>query len=222
MKLIKISKRKKGLSELLFDCEISPSDFEAEVGPTGLLAVDSELLFEKGVSESDEFSEEELTELVFASNLRRAKQRALYYLSRQDHTEKELFLKLEKSFGKKASKLAVERMVELNYVNDLSFANRYLESLVIYQNKSLRETEAKLRQKGIDSETLSIAKDEFFEKFDYSSVDTIKEIINKKYLTELKSGDRKQKEKIFAALLRKGFSSGDIASAMNLDNYEWD
>lgn len=214
MKLLEIKPRRKGLSELLFDCELNPAEFGAAEGPTGLIALDSEVLLINGVTENAEISTEKLKELVFKSNLKRAKDKALWYLSCCDHTKKELFTKLRKSFGEEASSVAVSRMTELGLLDDFRFAKRFFESCLFDGKRSIREIEYKLSLKGVDKDIIKEVKAEILENTDYSAIDTLVEIINKKYLSKL-NGDRKETEKVFAALLRKGFNSSDIKAAFS-------
>ena len=81
MKIIEIKPRRKALSGIRFDCEIIPSEYGAIEDAAGLLALDSELIA-----------------LVCESHTKRAKSRAMWYLSRGDCSRKTLVDKLRRSF----------------------------------------------------------------------------------------------------------------------------
>ena len=96
-----------------------------------------------------EITEERLQELMYDSEYRRAKSRALWYLDRADRTEKGLYRKLcEAGFDKKASAAVVARFVEVGLLDDRRFAENFAERCK-EANISPRETVRKLYEKGI-------------------------------------------------------------------------
>lgn len=194
MKIKSLKREKKGLSRVIF-----------EDGTEILL--DSELIEFKNLSSKSEI--DDIEKLLFESDLKRAKSRALWYLSRRDHSEKELMDKLIKAgFSKEASLLAIERMGEMGLVDDRAFAKRLYEQLVVSGNSSAREATHKLKLKGIKPEIIKEVLEESF--FDES--ENIKLLIKKKYQNKLNSEEGVQK--VFAALVRKGFSFSDVRRAL--------
>ena len=73
MKIVEIKPRRKHISGIVFDIEIVPEDYGADVDPVGLLALDSELCEMKRLKSGTELSDEALTELVRESHIKRAK-----------------------------------------------------------------------------------------------------------------------------------------------------
>lgn len=203
MKIVKVSPRRKHLTALLLE------------DGTELL-IDSEIVAIKNLSAGSVI--ESAADLLSESDKKRARSRAMWYLSRCDHSEKALFDKLIKGgFSPEASRDAVDRMVELGLIDDERYAARLCE-FYSEAGKSLREQYAKLILKGVPS---SIAKELTAKNGD--ETDKIRRLIDIKYASKLQNDEGIQK--VYAALIRKGFSYSDVKAALreyseNLDNSE--
>lgn len=155
-----------------------------------------------------EITEERLQELMYDSEYRRAKSRALWYLDRADRTEKGLYRKLcEAGFDKKASAAVVARFVEVGLLDDRRFAENFAERCKD-ANISPRETVRKLYEKGI---SYDMAK-EIVSETETDEETQIRALIEKKYARklELENGA----EKVYAALIRKGFSFSAVRNVL--------
>ena len=203
MKIVKVSPRRKHLTALILE------------DGTELL-IDSEIVAIKNLSAGSVI--ESTADLLFESDKKRARSRAMWYLSRQDHSEKALYDKLIKGgFSPEASRDAVDRMVELGLIDDERYAARLCE-FYSEAGKSLREQYAKLILKGVPS---SIAKELTAQNGD--ETDKIRRLIDIKYASKLQNDEGVQK--VYATLIRKGFSFSDVKAALrdyseNLDNSE--
>lgn len=155
-----------------------------------------------------ELSSEELKELKEASDYKRAKSRALWYLDRMDYTEKALFDKLLKAgFSKKASARVLARLCELGVVDDRRYAERFIERCN-ENNISKREAMHKMLLKGIPYDLAR----ELLSENECDEACQIENLLNGKYAYKLTC--EKGPEKVFAALARKGFSFSEIRKAM--------
>lgn len=193
MKVISLSPRRKGLSLLTFE-------------DGSELAVDSEVVLSEGITSGSEV--ENIDDLRLLSDTKRAKSRALWYLSRSDHAAKALTDKLLRGgFCEEAVRTAVERMEELGLVNDEAYARRLAESL-LSSGVSRKEAVYKLMTKGIGRDLAKQA----VEEQDADDGDAIKTLLARKYAAKLQTEDGVRK--VFAALQRKGFSFSDIKSAL--------
>lgn len=174
--------------------------------------VDKDTVALEGIREGSVLSEERLAEISEMSDYARAKSRALWYLDRSDHTEKGLYDKLIKArFSPKSSAKVIAKLVELGLIDDNRFAKRYSERL-FEANTSKRQIYHKLCEKGISRDlaketVLLLPEDE---------TALIKNLIEKKYKTKLK--DKESVKKVYAALIRKGFSFGAVKTV--LKDYE--
>lgn len=172
------------------------------------LFLDKTVCEDNSVNEGMSLSEEDINELVFKSDYERAKSRALWYLDRMDYTEKALYQKLLRAgFSKKASAKVLARLVELGAVNDRRYAERYAERCY-NSNLSTRETLHKMLEKGVPYD---MAK-EVLSELDTDEETKLKALIEGKYAYKLSQPNGA--EKVYAALVRKGFSYGAVRAAL--------
>lgn len=214
MRILEIKKRRKSLYAISLEPKPDSEDLFFETDSTGLLVLDASLVAEKGLSVNQEITNEDLVNLVSESFLRRAKSRALWYLSRGDLSYKELFGKLCRAFPEEAAKNACDKMQELGFINDERYAERLAENLLTGKRVSKRQAEYLMAGKGIDRETARYALDEV----DADPVVIITELIEKKYKNKM--GDKASTEKVIAALARRGFSFSSIREAVKKYNSE--
>ena len=172
------------------------------------ILIDVDLCVEKGLSSGYETDEEFLKKVREESEFKRAKSRALWYLDRMDYTENALYQKLIKAgFDKKSCAEVIAWCVEFGLVDDRRYAERY--ALRCYEsNISKREAMQKMYMKGISSQ---LAK-EVWEEMDTDEQSQLNALIEKKYAYKLTLENGT--EKVFAALIRKGFSFGAVKEAM--------
>lgn len=173
--------------------------------------IDNDVCRDNYLKKGDEISEEKLNDLVFQSQYQRAKSRAVWYLDRKDRTVKDLYNKLcLAGFDKKAVAKVIARLQEVGLIDDRRFAENYASRLM-EGNVSKREALQKMLQKGVPYD---MAKDVLAE-CDSDEGAQIEALINKKYRTKLMVEGGK--EKVYAALIRKGFSYEAVKNA--LKNY---
>ena len=173
-----------------------------------LFSVDPETFAKSGLAEGDTLEEETLARLREQSDLRAAKDRALLLLSGRDHGAQELFQKLCRSFDDHTAAAAVAEMQRLGLLDDAAFARRKAESLAA-KHKSRREIAAKLASIGIDRPLIeqalsSIARED--------ETETIRPLLERQYRSKLAAGGR---EKVLAALVRRGFRTSDAIAAVD-------
>ena len=195
MQIIGIKKEKQHLTRL---CLLDGSE----------VLLDNDVCSEKCLAVGMSLEPADLKALADESDYRRAKSRAVWYLDRMDHTEKGLYNKLLRAgFGEKASAKVVARFVEVGLIDDERFAQNYAERLM-EANVSKREAMQKMLQKGVPYE---LAKRVLSES-ETDELTQIKKLLDKKYRTKL--NDERGAEKVFAALVRKGFSFGAVREAL--------
>ena len=160
--------------------------------------------------EGSEISEEMYDSIVEEILRPRCRKRALYLLEKQERTSQQLFQKLrEGGYPEVLAKDAVSYCEGYGYINDQSYAERYVRT---YQaTKSNLQLRNALYQKGIKGELVERA----LQEREYEEADMIKRLLQKRgYQPE--QADRKEQQKTYQYLMRRGFSSSDIRSAMHL------
>lgn len=161
-----------------------------------------------GIYQGKEVSREELALLGENAEKRRAYNCAVSYLSRRDHSAKELLLKLrQKGYGESAE-YAVDKLCSEGYVDDERFARMYVRELINIKKYGRRRIEQELYRKGVDREIISFV----LEEADFGE-DELCALINRKYLRLL--SDEKGIKKTVASLMRMGYSFSEIKSALN-------
>lgn len=175
-----------------------------------LFSVDGETLYKNHIRVGQEWDDCQLAQLQSQSDTRRAKDKALEYLSLRDHASGELYEKLCRRFDEASAAAAVAEMQRLELLDDARFAQHRAKYLA-GQNRSPREIRQKLMQAGVGRQEAedalrSLAPDE--EK-------ACRAVLEKKYLRKLREGHR---DAVIAALARRGFSYSVIRRAVS----EWE
>lgn len=178
------------------------------------LLIDTDVCMEKNLKAGDEADDEFIEKLKAESEFKRAKSRALWYLDRMDYTENALYQKLIRAgFDKKASAEVIAWCVEFGLVDDRRYAERFALRCS-ESNISKREALQKMYGKGISFE---LAK-EVWEETQTDEQSQLASLIEKKYAYKLTTENGSQK--VFAALIRKGFSYGAVKEALKKYNEE--
>lgn len=207
MKVADIGIRRRGLAALRFSPplpeKIENADYEGEK-----ILVDRVILSRCNIKVGTVLEEDDIKQLVFVSECYRAKQRAIWYLSRGDNSEKGLYKKLCRNFSEKAADFAVKQMADKGYINDITYAERLIKK---YDDKnvSARQARAKLFEKSVPANIVEEVLSGYFEGDGERAYNLICEKYSKKVQ------DAEERKKVFSALLRKGFSFSDIKHAMD-------
>ncbi len=164
---------------------------------------------ENYIADGTDISDAEWEELLRKINLRKALNKCADLLSRRDHSVKELKTKLLKTVDEASADKAIEKFIEYGYLDDEKFAFAYAEHLFSGKKYSAVRVRQELYAKGISTEIIQ----NVIEANCVDPVDSITEIINKSYLRKLR--EENGRDKVIAALARRGFSYSDIKSALN-------
>lgn len=150
----------------------------------------------------DEISPSELKKIVEESEKNSAFERAVGYLSIAPRAGKEIrkYL-LDKGYDIDVVVATVEKLIAYRYIDDYAYAQSYVKSKSKKYGKFRIASE--LKQKGIDSETIS-------ELLDESGEDGIVEVA-RKYVKSHKSADVQKLKRFLAG---RGFSWDAISSAV--------
>lgn len=178
-----------------------------------LLTVDEIFWFSCGLVSGDEINKEELTAFEEAAGSRRAFNSALNSLDYRDHSEKEIRAKLLRKHDADYVDEAVEKLIELDLVNDERYAENYARELFERKKFGKMRIKSELRAKGISADIANAAVEELFEEEEPDNVQRIVDIIGKRYYNRM--NDEVGRKKVFSALQRMGYSFSDIREAMS-------
>lgn len=146
--------------------------------------------------------------------LKQGKKRALYLLGRKEYSRKELIERLEKDgYEKEVIEEILIYMDSFHYLDDVRVAGSYIR--IRKSQKSKRELEYRLKQRGISEEDIVPAMEENYETQEgYSQEElAIQKYLQKYCLQELKF---EEKQKIAGKLYRKGFSKEEIRKQLQM------
>lgn len=178
-----------------------------------LLTVDEVFWFSSGYISGDEINREELTAFEEAAGSRRAFNSALNSLDYRDHSEKEIRAKLLRKHDADYVDEAVEKLIELDLVNDERYAENYAHELFEHKKFGKMRIKSELRAKGISADIANAAVEELFDEEEPDNIQRIVDIIGKRYYNRM--NDEVGRKKVFSALQRMGYSFSDIREAMS-------
>jgi regulatory protein len=161
-------------------------------------------------------------------DLAAAKQKAYRLLSMRPHSEKEMEKKLrEKGFPAVVIKEALEKLCDLKYLNDASFAIGWARNLAANNLWGNRKIIASLQEKGVATQLIADAI--AAARLEISEEDAIAVLVKKKAAKKkLVAFDIKEKHKIFQSLMGRGFPPGLILNKLgrikkeDIDGEDWE
>lgn len=198
MELTAAEPRRRGLVQLFLDGEAA-------------VKLDAQVFLQSGLKPGDQVSDQELFELIQASDARRAQEKALYLLEYRNYSKWELTEKIARTAAsREAAQAAAGRMEELGLIDDRRFGEDYARELFSRKGYGARRAAQELRRKGLDQELVQ----ELVEKYGSpeQSGENIRRVLEKKYPGW--RADEKVRRRAFAALQRLGYSYQEVREAM--------
>ena len=205
MELTAAEPRRRGLIQLFLDGEAA-------------VKLDTQVFLQSGLKPGDQVSDQELFELIQASDARRAQEKALYLLEYRNYSKRELTEKIARTAAsREAAQAAAGRMEELGLIDDRRFGEDYARELFSRKGYGARRAAQELRRKGLDQELVQ----ELVEKYGSpeQSGENIRRVLEKKYPGWRE--DEKVRRRAFAALQRLGYSYQEVREAMGQDE-DWE
>lgn len=163
------------------------------------------------IKNGTEIDEYEWQELVVKINYKKAVNKCYDLLSRRDHSVKELREKLLRTVDSVSANKAINKMLELGYLDDEKYAKSLLNYLIENKKMSKSFIKKEMYKRGIDNDIISNC----LEDVEIDAISSILDLLETKYISKLSNSEnyQKNKEKVIMSLMRKGFSYGDIKSA---------
>lgn len=170
------------------------------------LILSEEVFFQSGLRKGDELSDDRLSFFIEQNIIYYIKQRALSFLARRFHSEKELLIKLKsKSYNENLIKIVLSELKEKGFINDKIFTRHFVEEKLNKKRWGKNKIIAALISKGVSSTTI----DEVFSDFQdvKSEFDLAFSLAEKKLLQLQKRNidTNKYQQKISTFLISRGF-----------------
>lgn len=170
------------------------------------------------IKKGKEITEEAYQELTTQVLPKRAKLRVMNLLKARTYTEEELRRKLKLGlYSERYIEEALDYVKSYGYVNDLAYAMDFIR----YRAESLskKQIQNKLLQKGVQKEIVENALLECEKEGTMiEEMEQISAYLEKKQYSP-ETCDYKEKQKLIAALYRRGFSINSINQVMKSDFY---
>ena len=188
------------------------------------LIISEDVFYNSGLRKGDEISGDRYSFFVERNKIYYIKQRALSFLSRRFHSEKELYLKLKtKSYDERLIKEVIQDLVSRNFIDDRNFAFHFIEEKLKKRKWGANKIRSALYVKGISGEII----DEELKKIDNTPGlnETIREIATKK-INQLKNRNTDEKkifQKVIQFLISRGFdyeSSKDVCNKLIKQDFD--
>lgn len=181
------------------------------------ITTDIDFWAENFIKDGTEIEEDEWQDLVDKINYKKAVNKCYDLLSRRDHSVKELKTKLLRTVDEINAQKAIDRMLELGYLDDEKYARILLKHLVEDKKMSKSFVKQEMYKRGISSDIVS----NLLLDVEIDNVSSIVDLILTKYRSKYNQDNGV--DKAIGALMRKGFSYSDIKEAIRrIENNEID
>lgn len=174
------------------------------------------------IREGEEVKEEDYRSILEEILPKRAKLRAMNLLKSREYTVKQLYDKLKAGgYPENIIELALDYVGSYHYTDDLRYATAFIRSHE--GSRSRRRIEQDLLGKGIDRSVLKQAWEDWEEEGgSQDEASMIRELLEKKGF-DPEHADRKQRQKLYGFLMRKGFPGELVRRAVLAEeDYGWD
>ena len=142
--------------------------------------------------------------------VRRAREKAMVFLSYGEHTVKSMYEKLSKcGFEKDDINAALSYLTERGYINEADYFERFCEYNAQKKGYGASRILLMARAKGFSAKTVNENAGEILSRFDFTEIC----LSQLEKIKSLDLSDKKSKDKAVAALARRGFSLSEIKKA---------
>ena len=181
------------------------------------ITTDIDFWAEHYFKDGTEITQKEWESLTDSIYYKKAVDKCYDLLSRRDHSVKELKTKLLRTVDEKNADKAIEKMLELGYLDDEKYARNLVKYLAQTRNMSKNHIKQEMFKRGIPNEIIILV----MKDYEFDNVSCVVDLILTKYRNKLNNEDGNKK--VIASLMRKGFSYSDIKNAFyRIENEEYD
>lgn len=173
--------------------------------------IDLDNLVRFGIKIEKQFTKEEIDKIINEAEFQKTFGKILNFSTLRPRSEKEVFDWMKrKKVPESMHKKLFSRLNKLDLLDDTKFAQWWIGQRLEFKQKSKREIQFELRQKGVNDQVIKIA-------LEQSSIDETKlakKQFEKNKYKWVKFDEKTQKQKALAFLARKGFNWETIKSVI--------
>ena len=175
-------------------------------------SVDEAVLIRYQLTKGKEVDQWTLEEINFEDEVRKAYNKALYYLGFRMRSEGEVRKKLkEKEFGDAVIDEAVKKLYTFNFLDDRAFSEALMRTQVKSSKKGPKAIQQDMQKRGIDKQVQKDVLDSYSEE---EQLEVAKGLAEKIAAKESAKTPNQIKQKINDSLMRKGYSYTLIKQAI--------
>jgi regulatory protein len=180
------------------------------------LILSEDTFYNSGLRKGDDIPEDRFSFFIEQNILYHIKQRALSFLARRFHSERELLIKLKsKSYEERLIKIVLSDLRRKSFIDDKVFTNHFIDEKLKKKRWGKNKIRAALFSKGVSTSII----DESMQGFDSEQEQntTAFELARKKFesLIKRETDNKKIKQKLISFLLSRGFEYEISAEAVN-------
>lgn len=139
----------------------------------------------------------------------RARKRAMYLLGSRPYSTAALREKLLNNYSEETADRVIQDMTRYGFLDDGEYARRLASSIIKGKKYGLHRAKAEMRRKGVPDELIEQALGEYSRE---ELTDSLTQLVRKKYSDRII--DRAERQKVIAALARRGYGFGEIKTAI--------
>ncbi len=175
--------------------------------------LDQEVVLQFGLKKGDQLTEQQINDLLFNEERKRAKDRALRLLSYRDRSEKEIRTKLQQiGYDGAIIEWVIDELKRLKFLDDERFAQSFAQTQMITRPVGEYYLRRELKNKGLEEPLIEQTIEQVFQEKDQSVVALELAAQRKKRYGNL--DEIKAKKRVSDFLLRRGFDWDVVAEVM--------
>ena len=176
------------------------------------------ILSEYHLKEGMDIPERAVEEITEANDRRRAKERALYLLDGRDYSFVEMYRKLEPNYSEEICLDVCKELASLKLIDDRRYAESLARQLFEVKRFGMYKAKLEMKRRGLSDSIIEEAAEQYADEEEAFS--RLEELVEKKYERYLT--DEKGVKKVKNALLRQGYSYGEINAVLDLYDLDFD
>lgn len=175
--------------------------------------LDQEVVLQFGLKKGDQLTEEQIQNILFNEEKKRAKDRALRFLSYRDRSEKEVRTKLQRiGYDADIIDWVITELKRLKFMDDQRFAQSYAQTQMLTRPVGEHYLRHELKNKGLEEPLIEQTIEQIYQDKDQSIVAMELAAQRKKRYKNL--DQIKAKKRVSDFLLRRGFDWETVSEVM--------
>jgi regulatory protein len=179
--------------------------------------LDQEIVLQFGLKKGDQLNEQLIEDILLNEEKKRAKDRALKFLSYRDRSEKEITTKLKDvGYEENIIDWVIGELKRLKFLDDQRFSHSFAQTQMITRPMGEYFLKRELKQKGLAEELIEQTVEKVYEEKDQVAVAL--ELAQQRKKRYANIDEIKAKKRVSDFLLRRGFSWDIVSEVLE----QWD